>query len=194
MRRLDVAIEPIDDTLASNSNNQYWRVTEADTKGVSCRHRLLPRSRDRRVLRNHFRVKCSLTSSSQNSSASSKDQTRACGPWNVIPISSQVHRGNCSSPSALADVCVYLDRRIWLRPGKKYLFGRTLDPKGKSCENDASTNTSLLSCLSADKISASFQLKDEKSVSRQHLTLTVSNVKPGDGVSPICEHHSGIRF
>ena len=29
----------------------------------------------------------------------------------------------------------------------------------------------------------SFQLKDEKSVSRQHLTLTVSPVKPGDGVS-----------
>ena len=29
----------------------------------------------------------------------------------------------------------------------------------------------------------SFQLKDEKSVSRQHLTLTVSAVKSGDGVS-----------
>ena len=31
----------------------------------------------------------------------------------------------------------------------------------------------------------SFQLKDEKSVSRQHLTLTVSPVKPGDGVSSL---------
>ena len=29
----------------------------------------------------------------------------------------------------------------------------------------------------------SFQLKDEKTVSRQHLTLTVSPVKQGDGVS-----------
>ncbi|KAF6224526.1 hypothetical protein HO173_013043 [Letharia columbiana] len=52
-------------------------------------------------------------------------------------------------------------KRIWLRPGKKYLFGRTLDlSRGRN---------------------KSFQLKDEKSVSRQHLTLTVSAVKPGDG-------------
>ncbi|CAD6579589.1 MAG: hypothetical protein ASARMPREDX12_009301 [Alectoria sarmentosa] len=53
------------------------------------------------------------------------------------------------------------NKRIWLRPGKKYLFGRTLDlSRGKN---------------------KSFQLKDEKTVSRQHLTLTVSAVKPGDG-------------
>ena len=120
--------------------------------------------------------------------APSKDQTRACGPWSVIRIFSQVRRGDCSSPSALAKLCVYIDRRIWLRPGKKYLFGRTLDPKGKSCEKKASTNTLCLVWLSADNISASFQLKDEKSVSRQHLTLTVSIVKPGDGVSPLCEY------
>ncbi|KAL6716660.1 hypothetical protein ACLMJK_006228 [Lecanora helva] len=50
-------------------------------------------------------------------------------------------------------------KRIWLRPGKTYLFGRTLPEKGKT---------------------GAFQIKDEKSVSRQHLTLTVSNVKPGD--------------
>ena len=31
-------------------------------------------------------------------------------------------------------------------------------------------------------ILGAFQLKDEKSVSRQHLTLSVSNVTPGDGV------------
>lgn len=36
---------------------------------------------------------------------------------------------------------------------------------------------------SADCSPASFQLKDEKSVSRKHITLSVSNVKPGDGVS-----------
>ena len=34
------------------------------------------------------------------------------------------------------------------------------------------------------RFTESFQLKEEKSVSRQHLTLTVSPVKPGDGVSP----------
>ena len=32
------------------------------------------------------------------------------------------------------------------------------------------------------QVSGAFQLKDEKSVSRQHLTLSVSNVTPGDGV------------
>lgn len=36
--------------------------------------------------------------------------------------------------------------------------------------------------LQADWASGAFQLKDEKSVSRQHLTLSVANVKPGDGV------------
>ena len=89
--------------------------------------------------------------------------------------------------NALADLGVCVDRRIWLRPGKKYLFGRTLDPKGKSCEKNATTDA-IVSQLSANNSSASFQLKDEKSVSRQHLTLTVSNVKPGDGVSPTGEY------
>lgn len=53
------------------------------------------------------------------------------------------------------------NKRIWLRPGKKYLFGRTLDQSGGK--------------------NKSFQLKDEKTVSRQHLTLTVSPVQSGDG-------------
>lgn len=89
--------------------------------------------------------------------------------------------------NALANLGVYIDRRIWLRPGKKYLFGRTLDPKGKSCEKNATSDIGFFQ-LSTNNSSASFQLKDEKSVSRQHLTLTVSNVKPGDGVSPIGEY------
>ncbi|KAL9103480.1 MAG: hypothetical protein Q9163_001476 [Psora crenata] len=50
-------------------------------------------------------------------------------------------------------------KRIWLRPGKRYLFGRTKPPDARS---------------------AGFRI-DHKSVSRQHLTLSVSNVKPGDG-------------
>ena len=70
-----------------------------------------------------------------------QNQKRACGPWNVIRIFSQVRRDNYSSPSALTNLCVYTDRKIWLRPGKKYLFGRTLDPKGKSCEKDTITKT-----------------------------------------------------
>ena len=40
----------------------------------------------------------------------------------------------------------------------------------------------------------SFQLKDEKSVSRQHLTLTVSAVKPGDGVSPTHNRNTKISL
>jgi len=50
-------------------------------------------------------------------------------------------------------------KKIWLRPGKKYLFGRTKEPKGQN---------------------AGFKI-DHKSVSRQHLTLSISKVKPGDG-------------
>ncbi len=41
----------------------------------------------------------------------------------------------------------------------------------------------------ADITLASFQLKDEKSVSRKHITLSVATVKPGDGVSP-SKHHN----
>lgn len=40
----------------------------------------------------------------------------------------------------------------------------------------------------------SFQLKDEKSVSRQHLTLTVSAVKPGDGVSSAHDQVTRILY
>ncbi len=50
-------------------------------------------------------------------------------------------------------------KRIWLRPGKKYLFGRTSVQKGR--------NTGFMI--------------DEKSVSRKHLTLSVSAIRPGDG-------------
>ncbi|MCJ1313570.1 hypothetical protein MMC25_007249 [Agyrium rufum] len=47
-------------------------------------------------------------------------------------------------------------KRIWLRPGKTYLFGRT-------------------------KTDAGFFQIDHKSVSRKHLVLKVSEVKAGDG-------------
>jgi len=54
---------------------------------------------------------------------------------------------------------IFKKKRIWLRPGKKYLFGRTPPQKGRN---------------------AGFMI-DEKSISRKHLTLSVSAVKPGDG-------------
>ena len=57
------------------------------------------------------------------------------------------------------DTDILKKKRIWLRPGKKYLFGRTPVQKGRN---------------------AGFMI-DEKSVSRKHLTLSVSAVKPGDG-------------
>ncbi|KAL9124818.1 MAG: hypothetical protein Q9217_005896 [Psora testacea] len=50
-------------------------------------------------------------------------------------------------------------KKIWLRPGKKYLFGRTKSPDARS------TGLRI----------------DHKSVSRQHLTLSISKVRPGDG-------------
>ena len=52
-----------------------------------------------------------------------------------------------------------LGKKIWLRPGKKYLFGRTKSP---------------------DAHGTGFRI-DHKSVSRQHLTLTISEVKSGNG-------------
>ena len=57
------------------------------------------------------------------------------------------------------DSAILEKKRIWLRPGKKYLFGRTPVQKGRN---------------------AGFMI-DEKSVSRKHLTLSVSAIRPGDG-------------
>ncbi|KAI4121675.1 MAG: hypothetical protein LQ347_006774, partial [Umbilicaria vellea] len=51
-------------------------------------------------------------------------------------------------------------KRIWLRPDKKYLFGRTKQEGGRY---------------------AGRFIIDHKSVSRKHLTLSVSSVKPGEG-------------
>ncbi|KZF24196.1 DNA damage response protein RcaA [Xylona heveae TC161] len=50
---------------------------------------------------------------------------------------------------------VLQNKRIWLRPGKKYLFGRTRLGTGFAIEN--------------------------KSISRKHLTISLAEVKPGDG-------------
>ncbi|KAI9834376.1 MAG: hypothetical protein M1819_002987 [Sarea resinae] len=55
-----------------------------------------------------------------------------------------------------SDGDVLQHKRIWLRPGKKYLFGRTR-PEG-----------------------GGFVIEN-KSISRKHLTITVADVKPGDG-------------
>ena len=54
--------------------------------------------------------------------------------------------------------CLSTDKRIWLRPGRKYLFGRT----------------------KIDSPASSFAI-NHKSVSRQHLTITIAPVKAGSG-------------
>ena len=48
--------------------------------------------------------------------------------------------------------------------------------------------------ICAESELGTFQLKDEKSVSRQHLTLTVSNVKRGDGVSVATSEMRQVSF
>ncbi|KAL8891386.1 MAG: hypothetical protein Q9192_005746 [Flavoplaca navasiana] len=53
-------------------------------------------------------------------------------------------------------------KRTWLRPGQKYLYGRSKDPNSKR--------------------SIGFG-PEEKSVSRKHITITVSDVKAGSGSS-----------
>ena len=50
------------------------------------------------------------------------------------------------------------NRRLWLRPGKKYLFGR-VPPEGSPRNHTV----------------------DHKSISRKHLVIDVAPVKPGDG-------------
>lgn len=55
----------------------------------------------------------------------------------------------------------HADRRLWLRPGKTYLFGRTKSAPGPD---------------------EGFRI-DHRSISRKHLTLSVSPVVPGSGSS-----------
>ncbi|KAL9038027.1 MAG: hypothetical protein Q9214_005446, partial [Letrouitia sp. 1 TL-2023] len=62
----------------------------------------------------------------------------------------------CDSP-------ILENKRIWLRPGKKYLFGRTKEPDGRNIKG--------------------FQILGEKSISRKHLTISILPVHPGDGAS-----------
>ncbi|KAI4097013.1 MAG: hypothetical protein LQ339_006869 [Xanthoria mediterranea] len=54
------------------------------------------------------------------------------------------------------------NKRTWLRPGQKYLYGRSKDPNSRR--------------------SIGFG-PEEKSVSRKHITITVSAAKPGSGSS-----------
>ena len=54
-----------------------------------------------------------------------------------------------------------VDKKIWLRPGKKYLFGRTKQQTGGR--------------------DAGFRV-EHKSISRQHLTIIVANVQSGNGI------------
>jgi hypothetical protein len=55
-------------------------------------------------------------------------------------------------------------KRMWLRPGSKYLFGRTSAKEGKTDDGQ------------------SFLIQ-HKAVSRQHMTLRVLEVAAGDGTN-----------
>ena len=75
----------------------------------------------------------------------------------------------------------HLGKRIWLRPGKKYLFGRTKQEGGRF----AGRHDHLRMPDVRSDLLGRFVI-DHKSVSRKHLTLSVSSVKPGEGVC--CSH------
>lgn len=64
-------------------------------------------------------------------------------------------------------------KRVWLRPGKKYLFGRIKQDDGLSA---AALSLSLL------RIRLVLHVVEHKSISRKHLTIQVSEVQPRDGV------------
>lgn len=52
---------------------------------------------------------------------------------------------------------------MWLKPGTQQIFGRTKPPKKSNADGHI------------------YYINDKK-VSRQHITISVSAVKPGDGV------------
>ncbi|KAL8777448.1 MAG: hypothetical protein Q9213_007862 [Squamulea squamosa] len=62
-------------------------------------------------------------------------------------------------------------RRTWLRPGQKYLYGRTKDPNSKR---------SIQALAEGETVGFG---PEDKTVSRKHITIIVSAVKPGSGSS-----------
>jgi len=54
-------------------------------------------------------------------------------------------------------------KRVWLKPGTQQIFGRTKPPEKNNADGHI------------------YYINDKK-VSRQHITISVSAVKPGDGV------------
>jgi hypothetical protein len=54
-------------------------------------------------------------------------------------------------------------KRVWLKPGTQQIFGRTKPPKKSNADGHI------------------YYINDKK-VSRQHITISVSAVKPVDGV------------
>lgn len=72
---------------------------------------------------------------------------------------------------------IFHGRRLWLRPGKKYLFGRTASggkypPRRSSLAMDMETDNSQVGEYVAF----------EKTISRKHLTIEVGTVAEGEGV------------
>lgn len=62
---------------------------------------------------------------------------------------------------------------MWLRPGKKYLFGRVRQDGGETIECDTEAK------LTSSVVSHAIQ---HASISRKHVVIEVTPVKPGDGV------------
>lgn len=72
-------------------------------------------------------------------------------------------------------------RKLWLRPGKLYLFGRTAAERTSYSKSwaitDLGTNTNFGSNGLAGQLAVS-----DKTISRKHITIQVENVIEGGGV------------
>lgn len=76
-------------------------------------------------------------------------------------------------------------RKKWLRPGRKYLIGRTLKEgmDGLNITSNANNDTS------AHTGTAGQIIIQDPHVSRKHLTIEIANVAEGKGVSSLLPPH-----
>lgn len=74
------------------------------------------------------------------------------------------------------DWLILVGKKLWLRPGKKFLFGRTTSER---MESHASSYVRTLLI----KIAAGTVTIDDKTISRKHLIVEIASVGPADCVN-----------
>ena len=73
-----------------------------------------------------------------------------------------------------------LGKRVWLKPGKKYLFGRVKQDGGQFTTFFVVLRHFILIALLIPYLVR--HAIENSTISRKHLVIEVERVKPGDGV------------